>query len=209
MVYKEVSRVEIAEIIRQWQAGRGLKAIARSTGISRNTTRKYLLAAQAAGIVRDGPIPSDSQLIKLLDLNQAGPAGIASPTDKVLEPYAAQIEHWLKDDQLKLVRVQDLLSQQHCQVSYTCLRRYVHKQGWFDKETHNTVRMPDTEPGQMAEIDFGRLGLIPTGEDNKKRKVWGMLSVLNYSRHQFLWPLFGQTLNEVIEGLEASWQFYG
>jgi hypothetical protein len=37
MVYKEVSRVEIEEIIRQWQAGRGVREIARSTGISRNT----------------------------------------------------------------------------------------------------------------------------------------------------------------------------
>ena len=55
MVYKEVSRVEIEEIIRQWQAGRGIREIARSTGISRNTIRKYLLTAQSYGLVRNGP----------------------------------------------------------------------------------------------------------------------------------------------------------
>ena len=42
MAYKEVSRVEITEVVRQWQAGRGIREITRSTGISRNTIRKYI-----------------------------------------------------------------------------------------------------------------------------------------------------------------------
>jgi len=155
MVYKEVSRVEVEEIIRQWQAGRGIKTIARSTGISRNTIRKYLLTAQSMGLDRNGPIATDYQLINLLQLNQAGPPETLSPTDKILDPYATLIEQWLKHDKLKLVRVQDLLAQKHCLVAYTCLRRYVRKKGWFGKDNHNTVRMPDTEPGQMAEMISG------------------------------------------------------
>ena len=208
MVYKEVSRVEVEEIIRQWQAGRGIKAIAHSTGISRNTIRKYLLTVQNIGLKRSGQPPTDYQLTALLQLNQAGPTETPSPTDKMLDPYSTLIEQWLKHDQLKLVRVQDLLAQKQCVVAYTCLRRYVRKKGWFGKDTHNTVRMPDTEPGQMAEIDFGRLGLIKDGEGDKKRLVWGMLTVLNYSRHQFLWPLFGQQITDVLEGLEATWAFF-
>jgi transposase len=208
MVYKEVSRVEVEEIIRQWQTGRGIKAIARSTGISRNTIRKYLLTVQSIGLARNGQPPTDYQLTALLQLNQAGPAETPSPTDKILDPYSTLIEQWLKRDQLKLVRVQDLLAQKQCVVAYTCLRRYVRKKGWFGKDTHNTVRMPDTEPGQMAEIDFGRLGLIKDGEGDKKRLVWGMMTVLNYSRHQFLWPLFGQQITDVLEGLEATWAFF-
>ncbi len=46
MAYKEVSRVEITEVIRQWQAGRGIREVARSTGLARNTIRKYILTAQ-------------------------------------------------------------------------------------------------------------------------------------------------------------------
>jgi DNA-binding IclR family transcriptional regulator len=57
MAYKEVSRVEITEVIRQWQTGRGIREITRSTGLSRNTIRKYLLSAQSCGLVRDGPSP--------------------------------------------------------------------------------------------------------------------------------------------------------
>jgi len=68
--------------------------------------------------------------------------------------------------------------------------------------------MPDTEPGQMAEIDFGRLGLVRDPESGRQRQAWGMLIVLNYSRHSFLWPLFGQQLSDVIEGLEKTWTFF-
>ncbi|MBI2830538.1 MAG: IS21 family transposase [Chloroflexi bacterium] len=201
--------MEIEEVIRQWQAGRGVREIARSTGISRNTIRRYLLIAQSCGIVRKGPPPTDLQLTLLMQLNRAGPREVAAPTDKVLEPYVSQIEQWIKQDKLKLVRIQDLLAQKHCLVAYTCLRRYVRKKGWFGKNTHTTVRMPDTEPGQMAEVDFGRLGLMWEPESGRRRLVWGMMTVLGYSRHQFLWPLFGQQLSDVIEGLEATWAFFG
>ncbi len=209
MAFKEVSRVEIEEVTRQWQAGRSVREITRSTGISRNTIRKYLLIAQSSGVARDGRPPTDLQLTLLMQLNRAGPSEVAAPTDKVLEPYESQIEQWIKQDKLKLVRIQDLLAQKHCLVAYTCLRRYVRKKGWFGKNAGATVRMPDTEPGQMAELDYGRLGLLREPENGGKRQVQGMMTVLGYSRHQFLWPSFGQQLSDVIEGLEATWAFLG
>jgi len=49
MAYKEVSRVEITEVIRQWQAHRGIREITRSTGLARNTIRRYLIAAERFG----------------------------------------------------------------------------------------------------------------------------------------------------------------
>jgi len=207
MAYKEVSRVEITEVIRQWQAGRGTREITRSTGISRNTIRKYILTAQSCNLMRDGPSPTDSQIITLVQLNKAGPREVVIPTDKVLEPWADQIQKWIKDDRLKLSRIQELLAQQHCLVAYTCLRRYVKRKGWFG-HSHTTVRMADTQPGEVAEADFGRMGLADDHETGRKRLVWGMQVVLGYSRHQFLWPLLGQKLADVIEGLEATWAFF-
>jgi len=209
MAFKEVSRVEISEVIRQWQARRGIHEIARSTGLSRNTIRKYILAAQNCGLTQDGPPPTEDQLVSLAPLNRAGPREVVVPTEVVVEPWVAQIEKWLKEDHLKLTRVQDLLAQRHCLVPYTCLRRYVSKRGWFGKSAKATVRMPDTEPGQMAEIDFGRLGLVRDPESGRQRQAWGMLTVLGYSRHCFLWPLFGQQLSDVTTGLEATWAFLG
>jgi transposase len=207
MAYKEVSRVEIIEVIRQWQAGRGIREITRSTGISRNTIRKYVLSAQSCGVARDGPPLDESQTLKLVQLGRAGPREVVVPTDKVIEPFAEQIQKWIKDDHLKLTRIQELMAQRQCMVPYTCLRRYVTRRGWFGKSSHTTVRMADTEPGQVAEIDFGRLGLTGDPESGRSRVASGMVTVLGYSRHEFLWPLLGQQLRDVIEGLEATWAF--
>ena len=96
MAYKEVSRVEITEIIRQWQAGRGIHEIARSIGLARNTIRKYILTAQRCGLVRDGPPPTESQLITLVQLNRAGPRQVVVPTNELLEPWADRIELWIE-----------------------------------------------------------------------------------------------------------------
>ncbi|MDP2719915.1 MAG: hypothetical protein Q8P44_08840, partial [Dehalococcoidia bacterium] len=82
--------MEIAEVIRQWQAGRRIREITRSTGISRNTIRKYILTAQSCGLCRDGPSPTELQLTILMQCNRSGPREIVIPTDKVLIPWAEQ-----------------------------------------------------------------------------------------------------------------------
>ncbi|MFO7711947.1 MAG: hypothetical protein R6V51_01885 [Dehalococcoidia bacterium] len=53
MAYKEVSQVEIREVIRQWLAGRGIHEISCSMGLSRNMIRKYVLTAQDCSLARD------------------------------------------------------------------------------------------------------------------------------------------------------------
>ena len=52
MAYREVSRMEIQEIIRRWQAGDSQRKIALGTGLSRDTIAKYVAAAQDEGILR-------------------------------------------------------------------------------------------------------------------------------------------------------------
>ena len=49
MAYKEVFRVEIAEVIRRWQSGSSQRHIASGTGLSRDTVSKYLAAAPEGG----------------------------------------------------------------------------------------------------------------------------------------------------------------
>ena len=55
MAYKEVFRVQIAEVARRWQAGNSQRSIATGTGLSRNTIRKYLPVAKETGVSREGP----------------------------------------------------------------------------------------------------------------------------------------------------------
>ena len=50
MAYREVHCVEIREVIRRWQAGFSRRRIASGTGLSRVTVRRYIEAAEAAGL---------------------------------------------------------------------------------------------------------------------------------------------------------------
>ena len=69
--------------------------------------------------------------------------------------------------------------------------------------------MTQSAPGEVAEMDFGRLGLIWDPTTGRRRVVWALIILLSYSRHSFVWPTFSQKLADVIDGLEAAWAFFG
>ncbi len=163
MVYREVSRVEIAEVVRRWQAGASQRRIAAGTGLSRVTVRRYIEAAVGVGLDRDGPAPSEEQMTRLAVLGIAGPRKVETPTEDVLAPWAEQIHEWVTVDRLQLTRIHELLGGRGCEVSYTSLRRFVLRRGW-SRRRPVTVRMDGGEPGEVAEMDFGRLGLMDDPE---------------------------------------------
>lgn len=207
MAYKEVSRVEIAEAIRRWQAGESQRRISAGTGLSRATVRRYIEGATGVGLDRDGPAPDDEQLACLATLGIAGPRKAKTPAEDELTPWAEQIHEWITADRLQLTRIHELLGGRGCEVSYSSLRRFVGKRGW-SRRRPVTVRMEGGEPGEVAEMDFGRLGLMDDPETGRRRVVWALIVVLAYSRHMFVWPTFSQKLVDVIEGLEACWAHF-
>lgn len=209
MAYTEVSRMEYMELVRRWQSGASVRQVARGLGQSRNTVRRYLVLAQACGLRRDGPPPTDDQLAALAAGGRAGPHRVEAPTEGLLEPWVERVREWLEKDQLRLTRVQELLAQHGCVVPYRSLYRFVARRGWWPKgKGRTTVRMADTKPGEVAEFDFGRLGYIWDPETERRRLLWALVIVLVYSRHCFVWPLFKQQLADIIEGLDASWAFF-
>ena len=202
MAYREVSRMEIQEVIRRWQAGASPGRIATGTGLSRNTARKYVAAAKAEGIAQDGPAATEEQLSRLAMVSQSGPRQSTTPRQDQLEPWADQIYQWIANDRLQMTRIHELLTIRGCAVSYPSLRRFVLKRNWR-KRSKTTVRMEDTPPGEVAEADFGRLGMITDPETGRRKAVWAMVIVLCHSRHCFVWPMQSQQLEDVISGLEA------
>ena len=208
MAYREVLRMEIAEVVRRWQAGNSQRNIASGTGLSRDTVRKYLGAAKEAGVVQEGPAPTEDQLSRLAGISRSGPRQSEAPSEELLGPWADQVYRWLNVERLQLTRIQELLAARGCQVAYSSLHRFVARRNWRGR-SRSTVRMEDTAPGEVAELDFGRLGLIQYPETGRRRTAWALIVVLGYSRHSFVWPTFSQKLEDVIAGLEAAWAFFG
>lgn len=209
MAFKEVSRVEVLELLRRWQVGGSCRGLSRATGLSRSTVEKYIRVAEECGVKRGGPPPTEAQVMALVKLHVAGPRQVTTPAQDALSPRAEQIRRWLEEEHLQLTRVQELLAQQVCRASYRSLHRFVVKRGWWRLSRERaTVRMEETKPGEVAEVDFGRLGVIWDSESGRRRLVWALVVVLAYSRHCFVWPLFQQRLGDAIEGLEAAWAFF-
>lgn len=109
---------------------------------------------------------------------------------------------------LTLTKIHELLSRRDVHVSYSALYRFACTH--FDVGSGRaTVRMSPVAPGELAEIDFGRLGLIWDPASQKQRALHALVITLVHSRHQFVYVTHTQKVGDVIEGLEAAWEFFG
>jgi transposase len=212
MGYRELSRMEIIEVVRRWQMGESQRAITRGTGVARETVKKYLRAAEELGLAANGPPPAEDEVVHLVQAGRvvSAPRRWASPQADRLEPYREQIMTWLQDEHLQLTRVQELLGQRGLPIAYSTLERFAWRLGHRPRRGRrgDTVRMAPTPPGEVAEMDFERLGWLRNPETGRRQLVWGLSITLTYSRHSFLWPLVHQTVEATIEGLEKAWAFF-
>ena len=221
MAYKEVHRVEISEVIRRWQAGNSQRSKATGTGLSRETVRRYPCGGTPAyaGAGSDGrpgsrggpgrATATADQRSVLASVSRSGPREPAAPSEEKLAPWSDQIYQWLTQDKLPFTRIQELLAERGCRISYSSRHRWLSRRHWQRRRSASTVRMEQSGPGEVAELDFGRLGYIQDPATDRRGAVWALPVVLVHSRHSFLWPSYSQKLEEVIAGLEAAWEFFG
>jgi hypothetical protein len=208
MAYRELSRMHVQEVIRRWQHQHSQRGIARGTALARASVRRYIAQAEQLGLSQTGPPPTEEQLIALGRLAHHGLAHARpQPTSEVLEPYTERLAGWLEQG-LQLSRIHELLTSE-VHVSYTSLRRFLVRSGLMSRTVRTTVRVAPPAPGEIAEMDFGRLGTLVHAESGARQTIWALAVVLPFSRFAFVWPLIHQTLDEVIGGLEATWRFFG
>ncbi len=186
MGYREVSVVEIREVLRRWVGGEGLRAIDRSTGVDRKTVRRYVEAARAVGVVADG---DESQLtdgvigLVCLAVRPDRPRGYGAAWER-LEAHAEMIRGWVSED-LTLVKVHILLSRRGVEVPYRTLHRWAVANAGYGRG-QATVRVADGEPGVELQVDFGRMGLIADPVTGRRRVVYALIFTACYSRHNFV-----------------------
>ena len=104
MGYRELHRMEIEEVVRRWQVNESQRAIARATGLARETVKKYLAAAGDLGLSATGPPPTERELVELRRLGVVATQPImrVAPQAATLAAYRDQIATWIDDDHLLL-----------------------------------------------------------------------------------------------------------
>jgi transposase len=209
MAFREVNVNEVREVLRSWLAGAGLRTVAAQAGVDRKTARRYVQAAQAAGVVRDGgwgQVSDDVVGVVVAAVRPARPAGHGSAWE-LLAAEREQIVKWVAQG-LTVVKIGTLLGRRGVVVPYRTLHRFCVQCCGFGRGAQ-TVRVADGEPGAECQVDFGKMGLLHDPATGRRRTVHALIFTAGYSRHMFVWLSFAQTLEAVITGCEAAWAFFG
>jgi transposase len=209
MAYREVSVIEVREVLRGWLSGVGLRVVAAQAGVDRKSARRYVTAAQEAGLTRESgfeEVTDELVGVVVASVRPARPAGYGSAWE-LLQTEQKQISEWVEQG-LTVVKIGTLLARRGVEVPYRTLHRFAVACCGFGRKDE-TVRVADGEPGAELQIDFGRAGWIHDPVSGRKKLVQALIFTAVYSRHMFVWLTFGQTLQDVIAGCEAAWAFFG
>jgi transposase len=209
MAFREVLVTQVREVLRAWLAGAGKRPAARRAGVDVKTAARYIAAARAAGLARDG---DESQLTDELlgqvvaAVRPARPAGHGASWE-ALVPVTAEVTGWVKDG-LTLVKIGELVERRGIAVPYRTLARFAAAEcGYSSSRQQVTVPVADGKPGEEVQIDFGYLGMI--GDGDRRRKLHALVFTAVLSRYCFVFLTFSQTTAAVIAGCEAAWSFFG
>lgn len=207
MAYRELHMVESKEVLRLWSRGHGLRTVASRTGVDRKTVRRYVVAARKAGLEPGAKTVEDGLIAEVEAAVRPGASSEIGAMRAHLRAHEDKIRGWVDEGchGPKLARL--VLRTTGVPVPLRTLQRFVAGDLGVDRGQGDTVRVVDPDPG-VLEVDFLTLGEFTEIGTGVTRTLHAVLCTAGYSRHQFLWPCLGQTQDDLIEGLEAAWEFF-
>lgn len=208
MSYRELTMIDVKEVLRRWQAEQSVRHIARATGIDRKTVGRYIATAVRLELPRDRAL-DEGEVHQVAQQQQARALPDASAEWKAIAQQRERIEAWLGGARpLRLRKIHILLQRGGLEASYATLRRFaIEELGWHKKEP--TILLEEAIAGQEAQVDFGKMGLLFDAEAARQRWLWALIITLSFSRYMFVWPTFVQTTAAVCEGLDRAFRFFG
>src|SRR5258708_29945277 len=124
MVFREVSMIEVREALRAWMAGKSERAVAAQAGVDRKTGKRYVTAAVAAGLSREGGEEqlTDELVGQVVSVVRPGRPDGHGQGWAELGARHEQITAWVKGD-VPVVKVGLLLARQGVVVAGRALHR--------------------------------------------------------------------------------------
>lgn len=210
MAFREVSMLEVKEVLRRWLAGEFKKAIARGTGVSRNTVRSYVKAAENCGLRQSaglGALTDDQLTAVMIKLRTRAAEPAHGDAWARCEQHRVFVEKKLAEG-VMLTKVGRLLKRQGVEVPYPTLHRFAVKELGFGHEAP-TIPVSDCAPAAEVQLDTGWMTLLEPDLFGKRRRFRAWIFTSVYSRHRFVYPCFEETTKTAIEACEAAWAFFG
>jgi transposase len=207
MAYREVTMVEIKEVLRLWRAGAKKKRIAAQLTLDVKTVRRYVAAAEGCGLA-PGPEPLGDE--QVADVVAALSPETGRPHGDGWERCEAERDTIKKllEDRVRLSKVRRLLHRKGVDVPYSTLHRFAVAELGFGQRAP-TMPVADGKPGEEIHIDTGWMQLLEPDEHGKRRRFRAWIFTPHVSRYKFVYPCFAESTETAIDACEAAWEFYG
>ncbi len=107
------------------------------------------------------------------------PEGLGAIAARLM-PHRPTITEWVSPGDgrrgLRPAKVRELLGRQGVAAPYSSLHRFAVSYCGFRDRQRLTVRVADVAPGELAEVDYGRLGIVYDLETGRRRVAWALFS---------------------------------
>ena len=208
MSYREVTMLEIKEVLRLWCGGAAKKRIAAQLGLDIKTVRRYLGAAQTLGPWPAGDVALDEArvvaVVAALQPDWGRPRGeMWALCAREREFIAAHLKQ-----RVRLSKIRKLLKRRGVELSYPTLRRFAIVELGFGR-TAATIPLADGKPGDELQVDTGWMILLDPDHLGKRRRIRAWIFTPVVSRYRFVYPCLQETTASAVEACEAAWEFYG
>jgi transposase len=202
-------KMAIQEAITNYsRLGWSRRRMARALGINRETVARYLRLAGSKPAVPPSGLECANPAIVPAGAGDPKPAIVpAGHSGRVSQcaPFQESIEKALEKG-LSAQRIyQDLVVDSAFQGHYDAVKRYVRR---LRQEAPERFFRLECEPGEEAQVDFGRGAPIRTPE-GRLQKTWFLRVVLSYSRKAYSEVVLRQTTDSFIRALENAFRYFG
>ena len=189
MAFREVTMLEVKEILRLWLAGAPKKRVAQQLGFDVKTVRRYLAAAKARGLEQAQGVEALTDDLVAAVLAETQPATGRPRSDgwAVCEARKSFIEKHLVHG-VRLTKVRKLLQREGVDVGYQTLRRFALEHLDFGHGSP-TVPVADCEPGAEVQLDTGWMTMLEPDALGRRRRFRAWIFTAVRSRHRFVHPV--------------------
>lgn len=194
--------MDIRELLRQYRAGEGDRAIHRNLKIHRQTVAKYRAWAEEHNLL-EGDLPGVEELQQMLEatLPETPPPQNLS----TVEPYRDLVTRW-RQENVEIAAIHQRLQERGYTGSYQAVWRFVCR--LEPRLPDATVRI-ERSPGEEAQVDFGYAGKMLDPGTGKLRRAWAFVMTLSWSRHQYVEFVFDQKAATWLLCHRHAFEFFG
>ena len=190
------------QVIHRMRMGQSDRTIAKTRLMGRIKCKEIRAIAEQYGWLAQGPLPDDEVLAEAFEKKPHD----NNPTHQSLSrAYEEQIRQWVRDNVCMTTIHQALADQFGFAGSYSSIRRLVQR---LELHQPKATCVLDFDPGEAAQVDFGKGPDITDAFTGKTFKTWIFVMTLCFSRHMYAEIVTDQKVSTWLSCHRRAFEFF-